>query len=447
MPSAREVSSIAFAKGDGALLAFVRTSNPSRVEVTMKYDQMMIRRTAVFGALVPLLLACGSDGPEGVAVSLQEIANGTAMSDAQVATYGLVALYHPGPNTSTIFKRPCSASIVRSTFSVSWVLTARHCVTVPNTIMGAAVSAQSLFLAPYSNPGPSSFGLVPGGSFRAVEVRVPEAPAEDSSYDFALVRVNQDWSSRQNYRFAFWVGNPQALVGLPFTAFGYGVDTADSSCASAAAGYPSPGAGFARSGGEFTVGGISGGAYWFNNLSTGGQAVYCGDSGGPDFANIGPEDFVWTHQIGVHSRGAGPTGISTLMSSWIQDQLGGYYLSTDWMRDQDVGINANNQAWRFAKTDARVRLFKYNTSTQRISFMQNGSTRCLGLGANSSVMSQTCSSSNAQKWTISNHRTIQNVQSSQCLMATDGSDIRMQPCSFATIEIGERQHWAFHPQP
>src|SRR5262245_48847240 len=113
------------------------------------------------------------------------------------------------------------------------------------------------------------------------------------------------------------------------------------------------------------------------------------------------------------------------------------------MRNQDVGINSNNQAARFAKTSSSVRQFKYDIGTRRISFTQSGSTRCLGVVTNSTtVTSQSCSTSNAQKWNIAGHRSIQNVQSGRCLMATDtGGDIRMQPCSFTDVDTSLRQHW------
>jgi hypothetical protein len=385
-------------------------------------------------------------GEESVEASKSEIVNGVVMNDADVSVFGLVALYHHDAGSPNWFIRPCSATILKSVAGVSWILTARHCVTASNTIMGAKAATSSLRLVAAASPGLANpnppAGITPDAIF------VPDAPAEIPAHDFALVRANVGWASRVGYRTGLWVGSPSTLIRVKFQAMGYGISVNDTTCSSPP--YPSIGAGTARFGGEFKIQSAAATApssYSFLNQSTDGQSLFCGDSGGPDFAGLGTEDFGWTHLIGVHSTGAGLPGSSAssaVTGTWVQDQLGGLYLSSDWSRTLDLG-QAGTQTLLVSVTDPRAVRLRYDPADQRIQLV--GSSMCLARNTSNLIQFLSCSTSSGQKWTISADRQFQNAQNGQCLTVSEINEASLQPCSWATEEIAKRQHWAFHPQP
>ena len=153
-------------------------------------------------------------------------------------------------------------------------------MTTDNSPGGTLVAASRLRLVRTLNPGPAN----------------PNPPAGVTPYlvidkggtqnDVAVVFAAVDWTSIGDKRIGLYVGDPHTLVGTQFTAYGYGINVADGSCG---VDNNSSGAGTARSGGAFTV--TTGftwstdgqpSSYNHNATSTGGQALYCGDSGGPD---------------------------------------------------------------------------------------------------------------------------------------------------------------------
>jgi hypothetical protein len=275
------------------------------------------------------------------------------------------------------------------------------------------------------------------------------ANIDGSDRDLAVVFANVDWSDRGIYRFGMWVGEPSVLAGVPFMARGYGINVNDQMCDTNGT---TEGAGQARAGYDFFV--TSGariglaGSYVYNNLSTNNQTNICGDSGGPDHANLGNEDFVWTHLIGVHSTGrnVGTPVQSSVPGLFVQNVLGGSYLSSDVNRDLDLAqFSKFGLKWYglVAKTDTRATRMTYDPQTQRIS----GGGSCM-MQSGSSVVPATCGSltnPNAQRWVFSAQRTLKNVASGQCLTTSGGSPTA-QACSTLTVDIELQQAWAFHPQ-
>src|SRR5688572_2421039 len=109
----------------------------------------MRRNVGTIAALLLMASACGVENGvengEELGAETGQILNGTSVSTAQNPK--VVALYHqalcePGNDFCPVqgqfywFPRPCSASILRSTATGTWILTARHCVTTNGSTAG-----------------------------------------------------------------------------------------------------------------------------------------------------------------------------------------------------------------------------------------------------------------------------------------------------------------------
>jgi hypothetical protein len=397
---------------------------------------------AVAMSLLPALLA-GCDGE--VADEIDEeggaIVGGTTLSSTQLQTYGLVALYHRDSSTAPWFIRPCSATILRSSGGVSKVLTARHCVTPGGNIDGTPVAASNLRLIPSVSPGLANPNP-PSGAITAASVQaMPISGTSQPYHDMALVTVNVDWSSRVASKQGILVRNPSTMAGddEPLLAFGYGVSLDDQLCFSDPPNH-SPGAGTARFGGPFEPSSGSilspGATYQYPNLSPTGQKVICGDSGGPDIGWLGSDDFTWAHVVGVHS--AGTTNMTnTATNKWLQDTLGGVYLSSYWDRTKNVAANGTTGLQVLSASSGI--LMKYNADTQQV--IAVSANKCL----TTSLTLATCSTSSSQKWIVSGSQRIAAASGAGCLTHSATSSLTLQACSSA-VEMSQRQMWAWHPQ-
>ncbi len=266
--------------------------------------------------------ACGGnvEGSEaGTASETSGIVNGMDLSASELAASGLVAIYHPKePIYPSFHPRPCSGVIVRSEGGLSTVITARHCVTTDSTIGGQLADGAALRFSPTLTPGPA----------------LPDPPPDAVSgwfvvdrfgdlADIAMVYVFADWSSIANHRIGLYVGDAHNLLSQSVTAYGYGIYVADGDCGT---NYSTVGAGVARSGAYFPI--VSAttnpAQYGYTNVSSNGQSVYCGDSGGPDEI-VGGQGRVL---LGVHSSGASMLipAYSTAIDIGMQNTLGGLYL-------------------------------------------------------------------------------------------------------------------------
>jgi len=266
--------------------------------------------------------ACGSnfDGSDTETASEPAgIVNGVDLGASELSAAGLVAIYHPKePLYPSFHPRPCGGVIVRSEGGLSTVLTARHCVTTDSTIGGQLADGSALRFSPTLTPGPA----------------LPDPPPDAVSgwfvvdrfgtlADIALVYVFADWSSIANHRIGLYVGDPHHLLSQSIIAYGYGINVADGNCGSD---YSTVGAGTARSGAYFPIveAYTDPAEYGYTNVSSNGQSIYCGDSGGPDEI-VGGQGRVL---LGVHSSGASTLipAYSTAIDIGMQNTLGGLYL-------------------------------------------------------------------------------------------------------------------------
>jgi len=290
-----------------------------------------------------------------------------------------------------------------------------------------------------ANPNP------PAGAIAASAVTAMPTTTADRKRDLAIVTVNANWSANVSARPAVLVANPSTLVGKDLIAYGYGMSINNWSCPTTG----STGAGIARKASPFTVTSGSaasdGGSYVFANSNSSGQVLICGDSGGPDIAFLGIE-LTWDHIIGVHSGANSSTVESTATAKWLQDTLGGLYVSSLWDRNRDAGIFFNGPATQLflysTSLTGNISRLKYDLTTKRLTATANG----LCLDSTASLV--TCSSSTSQQWnTSASTLRLVNVSSGKCLTHSGTGTLLMQACATTgTIEAFARQMFAFHPQ-
>jgi len=412
-------------------------------------------------AIVLVASACGgyeNDARTDTETINSAIYQGINISQSELDNSGLVALYHPrDPDFPNFWPRPCSAVIVKSTGGVSTIVTARHCLTTNNEVTGDTLIDPSRLrlvrtLSPgVANPNPPAGGITP---FAVVE----KGGLRD---DIAMVLASVDWKPIADKRIGMWVGDPHNLVGTQFTAYGYGINSNDGSCTTN--GNITTGAGVARSGSAFTVtqgqtwDGIGGDGqphrYLHNATSTGGQAVFCGDSGGPD------EGFISTTPgrtlLGVHETGAGTVDDveSTAFDLYLQYAVGGLYLTPNSQRTSDnlVGVNVNDDP-RALKMVARTSNDKltvtYDVPTKLL--LIEGGWSCFSAATGSAALAADCNYGDSnQVWTVHTNGQLTNG-TGKCLTA-GSSSLVLGPCITRDftghIVIPASTTWLFHPQP
>jgi hypothetical protein len=386
--------------------------------------------------------ACGA--PEEMGDDLDDesgtIVNGHTATSAQVLHFGLVAVYHWDPDINNWFARPCSGHIIKSVSGVSWVLTARHCITTDGTIDGSLLTWSQLKFARTATPGPTPpasavFADSTAGSIRAMPV---VSGVADYTRDLALVRVVADWSTSVTSKLGLFVQPPANLQGFSINAFGYGATVPTTSCTDST----TTGTGTARWA-TFVVNGTSfvspGGHYAHNNTNALGQKVTCGDSGGPDYAVFGSEDHTWGHIIGVHSRAGSSSSLNAVAGKWLHDNIGGLFVSSYWTRTMDLGWNGATSLRLHNLSSEEITSFKYDHATGYLTVNPTG--QCL----NSSLTLVSCSNVTSKRWTVSSQQRITSVQTGQCLTHSGTSSLALATCSSAG-ENDQRQRWAFHPQ-
>ncbi|HEX6278154.1 MAG TPA: RICIN domain-containing protein [Polyangiaceae bacterium] len=400
-------------------------------------------------------VACGGamEGDEVDAMLDTEssaIVNGSVLSAAQVQDSGLVAIYHPKLPSFTWYPRPCSGVVIRSyapPFStvgvVTWVLTARHCVTTDGGIWGPLASPNQLRLIPSTNPGPAAPNP-PAAAVTPVSVTDLGGLAGDT----AIVTLLVDWSAIASRRLGLFVGKSSSLVGKSLTAFGYGINPNDPSCST---NNTSVGAGIARSGGAFPVvssseyfGGQSA-SYSYTNSNSAGQSVVCGDSGGPDqLLTLNGMRYV----LGIHSGPDGGTMRSDVINKALLDTIGGLFLSPSNNRSFDLAVDANNNIIFVANGDLRRAWTKYDAATRQL--VMSGS--CVGTVTNAAgqlvpkVMP--CNSADPwQKWDFNASFQLKSVQNGQCWTSPSAGQLTLSACTSGWFGPSASQQWLFSAQP
>jgi hypothetical protein len=382
------------------------------------------------------------DSADVVTTKTSAIANGTDLSELSAQTYNLAAVYHAGLNGAQWFPRPCSGMVVKATEDAfSYVMTARHCVTSDLSIDGPLAAPASIRVVPRAKPGlaPPPFDAVVADDIQAMPVT-----GSVETHDLAMIRVRANWAPLVR-KHGFVVSAPETLVGRLLLAFGYGISEFNTACTDHSQNTVTTGAGIARSGSWFTVAGGSppppppeGGGYYSFFNSNGGdpaQSIICGDSGGPDFVLLGAA----LQAAGVHSQGAlslGEKSLSTAANTWVQDTLGGMYLSPDSMANYNFAVNANWVPF-LTTNDNNGRTLRFYPSTKRINAF--GANRCL-VPTNQAAMA-TCQDVALQRWDIGADRRIIHIDSGQCLTAS-GTSVFGAACDGSAA-----QRWQFHPQP
>lgn len=423
-------------------------------------------------------VACGDfeAAPPAETIDVQHgaIIGGTNVSDADMQRFGLVAIYHPWLPTFPVAPRPCTGVILRSVQLpapfVGWrttILTAKHC-TFQDEAGQQQATPDMLHVIPAANPGAATPNL-PDGTLPASQIIA-------LSTDHALIVVNANWSAIANRRVGVYLAAENSLAGTSLTAFGYGLTQffTNPTCNSNAGHSLTTGAGTARSAGPFVVTegtnvGPQDASYRYPNPNASGQRLTCGDSGGPDFANLGAGPFPWEAGwdivLGVHT---GDTSNNRQQVEGfgkdVQDALGGVYLSA---LNVGTGIGSYlnvaassgnliliNPAGTGGVPDKRSVSVTYDVQTQVMTVRIPASGRllpidgCLSVRINSQQVQQpyvaTCDTSDpGQRWTLlgTNLQVFSN-STQKCLAAGSALTVGLATCSSSS----RNQRWIFHPQ-
>jgi len=401
------------------------------------------------------LAACGAEAPdqpsgEPVAEASESVVNGTVLTSSQVQTLGLAAVYHFDPVNNRWFPRPCSGKIIRSVGGVSKVITARHCVTTTGAISGTVMTASNFRVAPATNPGlpnpnpPASAIVASGIAAAPVDSTIP-----DERRDQAVLTVNANWSAQAASKDALWVGDPSLLVGLRINSYGYGINVADWNCS---LNISTVGAGVARGSASFNV--LSSarskayGTYTFQNSNTSGQAVICGDSGGPDMLML----LGLSSYAGTHSTGGPSSATSVIPSFWLQQQVGGGYLSP-YSTALNVGIDINEVVAAFPPGNANTIAFAYHLDLRQVRVMVS-TARCLAFGVRSfdqtvGAITESCGTGGTnENWDLTqDQRLVSRAADGMCLTLASNNRLDLKPCLDARDGNVWKQRWLFHPQP
>jgi hypothetical protein len=409
----------------------------------------------------PVVSACGSDAElpelaESTDSTAEAVVNGTAVSAAVAQARGLVAIYHMDRTVTpnVWFPRVCSGKIIRSVNGQSKVITARHCVTTNGDTSGSLLPVGDFRLLPGTsvalpNPNPPAAAVTPVG--------LTAAPVSDTvderARDLAVFTVNANWSAQVATKDPLYLGDPALLVNANVQAFGYGINVSNWACQGN--GSVTTGAGVARTANPFkvTFSKLFGdaGYYTHNNQNSAGQAVICGDSGGPDFTTI----FGFTgmaHFTGVHSTGGTTSAEQSTPSVWLQMAVGGSYMSS-FSNGSNAGnpIGANYMKMLPAG-DLSTTPLLYNLKTKRLKHANHS--LCVAFGVRNdaqqtigTILVSCGTTGNNEVWTITNDLRLKNTGADGlCLHANSSSNLLdLRPC----VDDGNvwLQRFHFHPQP
>jgi hypothetical protein len=381
----------------------------------------------------------------------EAIVNGVALSQGELTHYGLVAIYHPDdPGKQQFFPRPCSGTIIASASGRSTVLTARHCVTTDGTVNGPIAPVSAFRLIASLTPGPANPNP-PAGTVIPTDVTAQPitlgAPS-DASQDLAVLHVNVDWSANVAARLGMWVGGATGSYSGVDVSLGYGINVVDSSCSTDRS---IVGAGVARRGGVFTrvttvIDQVSGSWQSVNAQPNGiGQAIACGDSGGPDFVDMQFDDNASMEVlVGVHSRGDQTMSRSAGPSAWLQSALGGLALGP---LGTTARLSRPLNSHTVSLTSSSTTFWLYNWNTHQIfdpSQEDVDQDWCLDLSG-TTLTANLCSAAATQKWFIDPTLRVRNSSTTgKCLTApASGSTVSVANC----VDLPNRQGWYFRAQP
>jgi hypothetical protein len=412
----------------------------------------------VFSSLVVVLAAgCGGNEvlfDEPIETKTGNILGGTDLTAAEAQSFGAVAIYHSSPGM-TWFPRPCSGVVVKSSGTHSWVVTARHCVTVDNTIAGDTVAGGAI--APVSsfqlirgaapgiaNPNPPAGGVQPAWAPTGMPVDLGTGNVQ-TSRDMAIIVVTADWRDTANdNKEALWVHDISLLINGPITSIGYGISNNDQNCHLPTSTF---GAGTARKANFFIDGTVAdnpGGLYVWDQSGVNGPKVMCGDSGGPDFVDLlGVRYF-----LGVHSTGVADRASSAFGGKWLSETVGGTVLTSDGFPglDMQVGWDGTNPTMVTGGASTNV---TYDVNSP-FSWIKAAGNKCLQAagGVGTKATFQPCNyQMAAQKWAYGGGRMLQNFSTGLCMTVSTAlfspKALNMTTCNGNDL----KQRWAFRFQP
>jgi hypothetical protein len=411
--------------------------------------------TEAMSALASLVLVgCGESTElleDDVATEQSELISNITVSENEAAQRGLVAIYHPKLPEFAIQPRPCSGVIVRSSGGQSIVLTARHCVTLDGLTGGVVASPSQIRFVPGASPGrarcpwpqTSCPNPTPPASSIAASAIVDFGPDRD----IVVVTVPADWSSIANNRLGLYIGRTDALMNRQLSAYGYGINNLVTNCNDLP--WSVSGAGTARVG-TFVINEVSSGAnpiqyrYAIPNLQD--QRIMCGDSGGPDQADLWGN---WRYILGIHSSGISFSAKSIAFDLPVQQAMGGVFLSVRKIGSasvpelKNVAVGAGGKILMAPSANAQVAAVMYDVPNRRILF--GGS--CMGArlnaqGQNEPFVTMCNASDPQQQWLFDPSTEIRNLGIGQCMTALSDSNVALSPCNV----YDDRQRRLFHPQ-
>jgi hypothetical protein len=446
----------------------------------------MIYRTTFPSQLTGVLLgtALGALGctaqvdpaADDISATRDPIINGTAVSSNEFNA----AIYHynaPATCTDPVthvknswpngwWPRPCSGTVIRKANNHTYVLTARHCVTVDGELNTAVQAYDKIRVTTAISPGIVQQNGVPPTSAKAVDNILAEPGghgAYDSAYDGAILSVPGDLplspaTNRFLVTFATTAELTKARAWISLAIYGYGRNVAGDCDWEFPPGGGTSGAGTLRYSSGFDSYNFYDAAFTrshWNIYDSGTQAEWHGDSGGPTFYSnqYWPN---WKFLVGVHSVSDGVSTDtdygSARLAQFIQQSLGNLFLlpyanayapTTTTLVGVPSTLAGSKLSVAYTGDSAKTRVF-WDAAAKHILFGgAPGTGKCVedaGLGA--PVVLHTCKSTNkAQQWTIAGNSstTFTNVNSGGCL-GLSGTSVISTPCATAAL-------WAFRTSP
>jgi hypothetical protein len=397
------------------------------------------------------LAACG-DVPAGdIDKKSSSIVNGIDVSPQDASYWGMVAIYHRLANASGSagpwFGRPCSGMIFAHQGNESIIITARHCVTVDGEVDGVLAPTGWISVASGNAPGRPNPNPPSAAKHPIFIDGMPITQADTLDRDAAILYVYAPtWAGMANRKAVLMV--PPA-AGLPFTAYGYGLNDRDNACYNNTNYNLS--SGVLRRGEFVSKGGISdgqGGFFTFDYTSSG-PSIICGDSGGPDLGNVW-FNMNWTAFYGLHDGDSTEVRITTsaVPGPWMSQEIGGLYLSPLSSTGQNLNRRADNVMY-LDSTAVGTPLI-YDADAQTITQQTASGFDCLdwddSIGA--FVLTGCNESRPFQRWEVTTTGYIRNPTSGQCIRHMADGSVRTSLCPAASASQAERSRftWAWHAQ-
>jgi hypothetical protein len=404
-------------------------------------------------SVLPLLvvaLGCSDEGGETYGRESDAVINGT---DVTSTTSAVVAVYmrkQPNP-TSDWYPHPCSGVVLTPSYnSTPYVLTARHCVVPEGQDSDDPPMPPEYFkmTGAYAPGAPTPpFDAPLGCTVYAPPVGIGYLGMSDT-LDMAIIKACAPIPNMAGkVSRPLYMSSTGELSGELLDVYGYGCTSGfGSDC---------PGGGTLRETDGHEINAFFGtdiggtGEDWpIFGYQTGGSggALTSGDSGGPGFATVNGSRWM---QVGVTQSNGGDYAISRISMEFIFSAIQRVYVRphnamTEALTFTNALPGASVQSVTTQSVSTRVRdrqWLRYNLSTHRFFLPDvNGNPiTCLQRNGSSVVM-QTCNTSNSQKWWVTKDSTIRDGNI-DCLHRQSSGTVTLASCSASNTA----QKWYFDP--